>query len=379
MHARLIGAGAALAATLAVAACDADGSSPSPRADGSSSSPGADVLLLHDLDLPEGSSGSLAAVVDGEIVSCEGWGEADHESGKAAGCDTVYDIGSVTKQFTAAAVVKLESQGRLNTTDPIGRWFDDVPRDKLGITVRHLLTHTAGLVDALGDDYEPLEREAMIAGALASRLRSEPGGRYHYSNLGYSLLAAIVEKASGRSYENYLAAELFEPAGMTDTGYVLPDWNHAGVAIEYDARDRPQGRPYDHPWAADGPYWNLRGNGGLLSTARDMARWLAALEGGELLDDEARTELFRPRVREEPGGATRYAYGWVVAESPFGPVDWHNGGNDWSYAEITRLPESDVSFFWVTNHYRSAAGGWNLDRLRPSLTEQLAERLVDPA
>jgi CubicO group peptidase (beta-lactamase class C family) len=377
MHARLIGTVALLAAPLAVAACDDE---PAPSAPAPAQTPVLDEgeRLLRDLDLPEGSSGSLAAMVDGEVVACAGWGEADHESGSRAGCDTVYDVGSVTKQFTAAAVVKLESQGRLATTDPIGRWFDGVPRDKRGITVRHLLTHTAGLVDALGDDYDPLERDAMVAGALASELRSDPGSRYHYSNLGYSLLAAIVEEASGQDYETYLADQLFEPAGMTATGYLLPDWDERDVAIEYDARDRPQGRPFDHPWDTDGPYWNLRGNGGLLSTADDLGRWLAALEGDDVLDDAAKAELFRPRVREEPGGATRYAYGWVVAGSPLGPVDWHNGGNGWSYAEITRLPESGVSFFWVTNRYRSAADGWNLDQLRPSLTEQLAERLVDP-
>lgn len=373
MHARLTGATALLAAALAVAACD-DAADPAPApASSEPTTSTADELPVGDLglDLPAGSSGSVSAVVDGEVVSCDGWGES--------GCDTVHDIGSVTKQFTAAAVVKLASQGRLAVTDGLGRWFADVPPDKRDITVRHLLTHTAGLVDALGDDYDPLDRDAMVAGALGSRLRSEPGRRYHYSNLGYSLLAAIVEEASGQDYEAYLRAELFEPAGMTRTGYVLPDWDDEEVALEYDARDRSQGRPFDHPWAEDGPYWNLRGNGGILSTAGDMSRWLAALDGEAVLDEAAKAELFRPRVREEPGGSTRYAYGWVVAEAPFGTVEWHNGGNDWSYAEITRLPGSDVSFFWVTNHVRSRAGDWDLDRLRPSLTEQLAERLVDPA
>ena len=328
-------------------------------------------------DVPDGSSGSLVATLDGELATCRGWGEADHETGVAAGCETVYDIGSVTKPITAAAVVKLQMQGRLRVSDPIDRFFDGVPADKRGVSVRHLLTHTAGLVDALGDDYDPLTREAMITGALASELRTRPGERYHYSNLGYSLLAAIIEEASGLGYEDYLARELLAPAGMTHTGYVLPDWDPGDVAVEYDAKDRPQGRPYDHPWAADGPYWNLRGNGGLLSTAGDMGRWLLALEGDRVLDEKAKQELFRPRVLEEPGGETRYAYGWVVAATPFGTVNWHNGGNGWAYAELGRLPESGAGFFWVTNHYRSAAGGWNLDTLDPSLTERVVERLVD--
>ncbi|HYF72845.1 MAG TPA: serine hydrolase domain-containing protein, partial [Nocardioides sp.] len=316
MHARLRPAVAALAAALLLSSCEAGAPAPDEET--------GQRPLFRAADVPDGSSGSLVAVADGEVVACQGWGAADRGARTPAGCDTVFDIGSLTKQFTAAAVVRLQMQGRLRVTDSLGDFFARVPVDKRGITVRHLLTHTAGLVGGLGDDYEPLSRDAMVSAALASKLRSAPGVRYHYSNLGYSLLAAIVEVASGTGYEDYLASELFGPAGMARTGYVLPDWDPSDVAVEYDARDRPQGRPYDHPWAADGPYWNLRGNGGLLSTAHDMGRWLLALEGGSVLDDDAKAELFRPRVLEEPGGETRYAYGWVVADTPFGEVDWHN-------------------------------------------------------
>nr|WP_246304148.1 serine hydrolase domain-containing protein [Nocardioides thalensis] len=319
----------------------------------------------------------MVAVADGEVVACEGWGESDREAGTPSGCDTIYDIGSVSKQFTAAAVVKLQMQGLLSVTDTLGDFFADVPADKRGVTVRQLLTHTAGLVESLGDDYEPLDREEMISAALAADLVTRPGARYRYSNVGYSLLAAIVEEASGKDYEAYLAEELFGPAGMSQTGYVLPDWDQTDVAVEYDARNRAQGRPYDHPWADDGPYWNLRGNGGLLSTAHDMGRWLLALEGDDVLDERAKAELFHPRVLEQPGGETRYAYGWVVADTPLGPVTWHNGGNGWSYAELTRLPDSGAGLFWVTNQSRSSKDGWSLERLRPSLTETVAARLVE--
>ena len=107
-----------------------------------------------------------------------------------------------------------------------------------------------------------------------------------------------------------------------------------------------------------------------------MGRWLLALEGDRVLDEDAKAELFRPRVVEEPGGDTRYAYGWVVADSPFGKVDWHNGGNGWSYGEIARLPEADALVFWVTNQYRSTAGGWNLEKDGAGLTQAVIERLL---
>jgi len=340
---------------------------------------------LHQTDifdptgLPEGSSGTLVAAVDGELLVCEGWGLADKDAGAEAGCDTVYDVMSITKQFTAAAILKLQMMGRLRVTDRIGRFLHDVPTDKRAITIQQLLTHTAGLVEALGGDYERMLRADLIRRALASDLRWPPGTRYLYSNVGYSLLAAIVEVASGARYEAFLARHLFEPAGMESTGYVLPDWESVTVAEEYDERGRSQGRPFDHPWAEDGPYWNLRGNGGLLSTARDMFRWYQVLDGDEVLDEPAKRELFRPRVREGPHADSRYAYGWVVLDTRYGPVQWHNGGNGWSYGEIVRIPAAHGFVFWATNQSRSRPGGWNLERLAAPLTNDVVRRLVAEA
>jgi CubicO group peptidase (beta-lactamase class C family) len=302
---------------------------------------------------------------------------ADREADVPASCDTAYDIQSITKQFTAAAILKLEAMGRLRVTDPISAYLGPVPADKAEITLHHLLTHTAGLTPALGGDYERLSRREMVAGAMESELRSRPGADYRYSNVGYSLLAAIVEQASGMGYEEFLAEHLFAPAGMTETGYVLPNWDPDQVAVEYDARGEPQGRPFDHPWADDGPYWNLRGNGGLLTTARDMFRWHLALRGDDVLDDRAKSKLFEPYVLEQAGGDTRYGYGWVVQRTPaYGRVVWHDGGNVWSFSMYTRLLDEDAMVFWTTNRYRDNEAGWNLSRLEPRLTQGVAKRML---
>ena len=127
--------------------------------------------------------------------------------------------------------------------------------------------------------------------------------------------------------------------------------------------------------AEDSPYWNLRGNGGLLSTAHDMFRWDRALGGATVLDQRATEELFRPRVLEEAGGESSYGYGWVVLDTDHGPVAWHNGGNGWSYGEYVRLLDDDVMVFWVTNRYQDEAGGWNLERLGQGLTAGVVERV----
>jgi CubicO group peptidase (beta-lactamase class C family) len=265
--------------------------------------------------------------------------------------------------------------GVLRVTDPISRFVGPVPEDKREITVHQLLTHTAGLVEALGDDYARLTRGEMLAAALGSKLESRPGTEYLYSNVGYSILAAIIEKVSGVGYEEFLAEHLFAPAGMTHTGYVLPDWAPDQVAVEYDGQGRPQGRPFDHPWAGDGPYWNLRGNGGLLSTARDMFRWHVALQGDVVLDERTKAKLFKRHVLEAEGGDSYYGYGWVVMPSDDGTITWHDGGNGWSFGLVARLPEQGAMVFWVTNRYEDSAEGWNLSRSAQELTQGVVDRL----
>jgi len=362
-------------AALTLAAWGRTGEAPIRPADNARSA--ASIQRFLDRILPGRASGTLVAARHGDRVYCRGFGMADRKRRIPAGCDTAYDVMSLTKQFTAAAILKLQMMGKLSVTDPIDRYLGSVPADKGPITVQQLLTHTSGLIEGLGDDYDRLSRRGLVTGALESKLRTPPGAAYHYSNLGYSLLAAIVERASGMGYEEFLAQRLFAPAGMTRTGYVLPDWQRDRVAVEYDARGRSHGRPFDHPWAKDGPYWNLRGNGGLLSTARDMFRWHRALEGDKVLDRRAKRQLFKPRVLEEPGGDTYYGYGWVILETKYGRAGWHNGGNGWSYGELTRLLDDRVMVFWVTNRYK--ARGWNFERLGSELTGGVVERVREPA
>ncbi|MGW6647841.1 serine hydrolase domain-containing protein [Streptomyces iakyrus] len=328
--------------------------------------------FLHRV-LPSGASGTVIAARGDDLAYCGGFGEADRASGTPASCRTVYDVMSITKQFTAAAILKLEAMGRLRLSDRISRFLGPVPEGKRDITIDQLLTHTSGLVEAVGDDYRPVSRDELVRQALASKPRSAPGEAFHYSNTGYSLLAVIVEEASGEGYEPFLAGHLFAPAGMEQTGYVLPRWPRNLVAVEYDSEGRSQGRPFDHPWAADGPYWHLRGNGGMLSTAEDMFRWHRALSDDRVLPERARRKLFAPRVRVPELGDS-YGYGWAVRETPDGRSVWHNGGNDWSLAYLTRSLRDGVLVFWVSNHAHQD-GKWNLEEKAEELTQGIADRV----
>jgi CubicO group peptidase (beta-lactamase class C family) len=299
-----------------------------------------------------GFSGVVLVAQDGKISFAKGYGLADRERRIPFTTETVFDVGSITKQFTAAAILKLEMQGRLRVTDPLPRFFrSGVPDDKKGITLHHLLTHSAGFADVLGDDYERVTRDEFVSKAFASKLRSVAGKSYHYSNVGYSILGAIVELVAGQTYERFLHDNLFKPAGMLKTGYVIPKWDRDELARGY-RRNKDWGTPTDQPWAADGPYWHLRANGGLLSTAGDLERWHRALLDEKVLSKAAMAKYQTPHVREGPHSRTSYGYGWSIGTTPRGTrVIEHNGSNMVFYADIRRYVDDGVVLIFATNAF----------------------------
>lgn len=264
---------------------------------------------------PFGFSGALLVAKCGEIILNKGYGRAIREKNVLNTAETVFSIGSITKQFTATAILKLEMQGRLNTNDSISRYVDNIPADKEGITIHHLLTHTAGVINYTGDDYEVVYRDETIQKILDSPLLFSPGERFEYSNAGYSLLAAIVEIVSGKPYEEYVNKYLFKPAGMFFTGYRIPKWDERVVANWY-LGETNNGTPLEKPY----PYWNLIGNGGILSTTKDMYRWYLALKNDLILSAEAKKKLFTPFLKN-------YAYGWDVSKTEHGTLIQHEGGS----------------------------------------------------
>jgi CubicO group peptidase (beta-lactamase class C family) len=286
------------------------------------------------------------------IVWQRGYGEADQERHIRNGPSTAFDIGSVTKQFTAAAVLALEQDGKLTVHDPLGKYFPQAPADKRNITLHQMLTHTAGLREYSGPDEQWLSKENFLQQELRSKLVFAPGSSYQYSNVGYSLLAAVIEQVSGLSYEQYLRQRLFQPAGLTSTGYQLAAWPDSAVAVGY-VRGRRWGKPTEKGNFRDGPTWNLRGNGGVLSTAQDMWRWHLALASGRVLAPAAQAKLYQPYVAKTPGGAIHYGYGWSVYQSKRGtPVVSHNGSNDIFFAHLVRYldpRDGRTVLFVVTN------------------------------
>lgn len=369
-------------AALASSACSddgapADGGSSGPASDSSATSgdasdgPGsgdttggatgcAALQAEADALAADGFSGVLAVVRAGEPLLWSASGECIRESSTQCSPTTVFDIGSITKQFTAAAILALQEDGALSVDDTLDMHLPGVPADKAAITLHQLLTHIAGVPDILGDDYEPIDREAWLAEALAAPLVDEPGAAYLYSNVGYSILAAIIELRAGTSYEEFLHARLFEPAGLEHTGYVLPSFDEVVVAHGYRG-DETIGAPNALPWDTTGPWWNLRGNGGILSDLTDMLAWHDALATEQVLSAASKDAMYTPWV-DEGTDDSFYGYGWVILDVPgAGTVITHNGGNDYFFADFVRFVDLDLVIVVLDNaatiEHEDIAGG----------------------
>ncbi|HEX2203698.1 MAG TPA: serine hydrolase domain-containing protein, partial [Longimicrobium sp.] len=250
-----------------------------------------------------GFAGAAAVEVDGRLVVSRGYGMADRARGIAVTDETPFYVASVSKQFTAAAVLRLEMEGRLRTADTLGRFFPGAPPEMARITLHQLLTHTAGVGEiTIGEG--PADAEDFARAVFALPPRFAPGTGFAYSNTGYALLAAVVQRASGEAFGAYLHRALFAPAGMTRTAAVthadrLPGVRDARAyrgGIDFGGALRPE-----HTGA-----WSALGGTGVVTSVADLYRWERALRDTAVLSAAAKAKLFAPE-RE------RYAYGWVVA------------------------------------------------------------------
>lgn len=323
-----------------------------------------------------GFSGSVLVATHGRVRLARGYGAADAGGARAMTPDTVIDIGSVSKQFTAAAVMHLAERGRLAPSDRIGRFLPDVPPDKNGITIHQLLTHGAGLPADADSVRTAATRADSVAAALAVPLAAAPGARHLYSNIGYVLLAAIVEAAAGQSYEEVLAP-LWRKAGLRSTGWALA--RRPGLAAA-DGRNLAGSVATPDPatWRGDGPNWGRRGPGALLSTSRDLARWIAALRAGRVLSDASLRAMLAPHIREPGAAPSFYGYGWTVSRTPGGRCRiWHDGSNSRHFNALSVYPELDAVTHVASLEARSPVSAATLGAFEAVLFGTTAVALPD--
>jgi CubicO group peptidase (beta-lactamase class C family) len=270
---------------------------------------------LRTLD-PEtgGFCGSALVAKAGRILLNKGYGTADAKKNVAMPAEALWDWASASKQFTAAAVLKLRMQGKLRIDDSIRKIFPRAPRNKGPITLRHLLNHTSGLSNRVRPKgVDMFDRDAVVKFILALPLDSRPGRKWEYSNLAYFLLAAVIEKVSGRSYEDYVIEELFRPAGMKDACFI----GSPGLDLDrvpHESRGHGPHFAYGYRYS-----WGYRGSGGAVATPRDLLRWDRALRGDEILDAKAKADYYKV-------GLNDYALGWFVRQDRGGDVRYEHGG-----------------------------------------------------
>jgi CubicO group peptidase (beta-lactamase class C family) len=289
--------------------------------------------------------GAVLVARDGEVLLARGYGYANDDLA-AITRHSLFDIGSVNKMFTAAAVLSLQDQGRLSTDDTIAKFFLEAGPGAADITIHHLLTHTSGRSDRRGA-IQPLDfddRDEAVRRFCASAAAGPAGDRFEYCNGGYIVLAAIIEQASGRSYEQAVRDLVLQPAGMAHSGFL----DGAGLDPAQQTL-RVTGPPHAarrgllldkgiEPWA-----WGLRGAGGLVTCLDDLLAFDAAIREGRLLSDAARAQWLIPHK----GG---YACGWMIERTDEGHLKHHHSGATRGYmAELRRYPEEGVIIAVLSN------------------------------
>lgn len=287
-----------------------------------------------------GVSGAILAARDGKVLVACGIGSADLEDVRPNTANTMFELASATKQFTASAILRLSEQGLLKLDDSISLHLPNVPDSCREITIRHLLQHRSGIPGTnsrgRGDDIN-----AVVPVFLSGGPRHEPGTHWEYWNQGYALVSAIVEHASQRSYTDYCKEELFEKAGMRHscfTGDVTPV--DCDVAIGWSSRGQPRSA-LEHPYGSYG--YQYRGMGGAVSNVWDLWKWDRALRGNDVLGEAATRELF-------DAGLNNYALGWLVARNHRGRLVQSHGGSVRGFVcELRRFPEDNGCLFVLCN------------------------------
>lgn len=304
------------------------------------------LMRRYDGNVP---GASVLVVRDGQPIVRRSYGLSDLEASARATPATNYRLASVTKQFTAAAVLLLAEDGRLRLDDPVRRWLPALPAATDTVTIRHLLSHMSGLIDY--EDAIPAGMTAQLHDAdvlkiLESQNRRyfAPGTSYRYSNSGYALLALIVEKASGKSFAAFLRERIFLPLGMTETvAYEQGISNVANRAYGYSETGGTWQRTDQSRTSA------VLGDGGIYSSIDDLAKWDAALYDDRLLSTASRSLAFTP-VTPTDDPTVRYAMGWrVTHQAVGGDTLWHSGETLGFRNVIVRYPQHRLTVIVLTN------------------------------
>jgi CubicO group peptidase (beta-lactamase class C family) len=315
---------------------------------------------------------------NGIVLFKKGYGLADVAHGARFAPDTESRIGSITKQFTASAILKLQEQGKLSVQDKLSKYFPDFPRGN-EVTLHHLLTHTSGIrsyTDKPGfmdKVTSPIQPDDLIKSFQNDAYDFDPGKKWHYDNSGYFLLGRIIEKVSGQSYGDYLRQNFFEPLGMTNTGVhraelALP---HQALGYQFKGATFTSALDWDMSWAG--------GAGALYSTVEDLYRWNEGVFGGKVLKEASLKAAWTPVKTEDnqdDDSGNGYGYGWFSAHTRGAQEISHGGGLNGFSSFLMRFPSENFTVAILANAQPGAPGA-DPTRLAHLVTEiYLGEKLA---
>lgn len=292
----------------------------------------------------DGFVGQVAIAHGDQVLLNRGFGTMAPDDPRPVTEMAVMPLASLTKPFTASAVFALAAEGRLGLEDPIGSHVPGLDPAWAAVAVYHYLTHTAGLpAEIINRNYpgqprfEPVEREEFLRRLAHFRPDHPPGASYNYSNVGYNLLAVLIEHLAEQDYEAFIAGTLLGTAGIRGIGFRLPAFDERDLVV---GRDGPQavGHYFDQPRLDDGLGWHLRGAGDLLARPAAIIAWWQSIRHQTWLSQPWLDRWLEPQVNEPDG--SRYGFGLHFRSSPFGPVIGHTGG-DFTFA---------VDFSWFVDH-----------------------------
>jgi D-alanyl-D-alanine carboxypeptidase len=296
-----------------------------------------------------GFSGSVLIGKGDQVLFAKGYGLANAEFNLNNTPQTKFRLGSITKQFTAMAIMILVEKGRLSLDDPISKYIENSPEAWKDVTIHHLLSHTGGVPSFTSlptyNDSMPLPTTPTktIDRVRTMKLEFKPGEKFNYSNTGYVMLGAIIEKVAGKTYEKFLEENVFTPLGMKDSGYDMPTKILANRASGFELRD---GR------LVHAPYLDMtvpHAAGALYSTVEDLHRWSTALDDGKLISPALAPKMYTP-VKGN------YAYGWAVGKRFGRQFVGHGGGIEGFQTDITRFPDERLCVVVLCNNNRSQPG-----------------------
>jgi D-alanyl-D-alanine carboxypeptidase len=337
--------------------------------------PAVDDYVLKEMKRQNTPAVSIAIVRDGKIAYAKGYGVADLENQVPATSKTVYEIGSVTKQFTATLVMKLVEEGKVKLDESIRTYLPETPESWKDVTVRHLLTHTSGIksytdVAAFGEKaLYPVTPESFLEFVKQQTPDFKPGESWKYNNSGFFLLGLLIEKLEGKPYGEVLKARIFNPLGMTSTtmndpAEIIPNRAKGYSVMGATRRNAPY---IDMGW----PY----AAGALVSTVEDLAKWDAALYGESILKQSSLKQMWTP-VKLNTGVARPYGFGWSFAEANGVQVIEHGGAIPGFKAMISRYPSKKLTVIVLANaiNFAESTVAHNIAAIvDPSLKEKVVE------